>query len=467
MPERVESIPTGMRGRQLLPWMVVEGILVLAFLFSWTASDLAGALPVLLVPLLGGLVLALGESDFSLLVLFSVLYALAWLELLPTNYGDLGLFFVIPGLVAFTRVTRTIVSEPTSPVRGVGRAVSALLVVVCLSVLVSALTSVLGGWSTQQIARSSFVLLLVMLIIWIFATTPRSSVHVRVLYYVLAFGCAAACLTLPFFAGSVDLGKKTVSMLFGNVSLNLVGMVASAVSLMLLAALFDKDRPVRLFVVVAGISVMLAVLAYSRSRGAWFGFAVGLLYMLFRLRSLRLVFVMACCAGLLLSTELFRSALLERAEASNASDPAFVTRLFLWRSAASAFVKNWLFGVGVEGFRHVKYSYGFPRLWDPLDMHGAHNLFLEQFVGLGLFGGVSFLLLPAIAISRVSRFLRGDRRMELSGLATGLGAALVAFCSHCLMDSPGWHAATFAMFGVLTGLSLAMVRSGVGQGGLE
>jgi len=205
------------------------------------------------------------------------------------------------------------------------------------------------------------------------------------------------------------------------------------------------------------IIVLLAALAYTRSRGAWVGLGAAFVYYLARTRTLRLTLVAAVAIAALLSVDVLRSSLLSRVEATSAQDPSLMGRLLLWRWALRVAQDNWLLGVGMENFRFVKHLYEYPDFLDVHRVFNTHNLYLEFLADLGFGGLFGLLWLQIGSVVRLDRLVRREGRPN-RGIGLGLNAGIIAFSVHGLMDSLTWQHGAFILFGIVVGLAMCVRR---------
>jgi O-antigen ligase len=129
----------------------------------------------------------------------------------------------------------------------------------------------------------------------------------------------------------------------------------------------------------------------------------------------------------------------------------------LWVYALRILKDNWLLGVGMENFRIVKHTYGYPLPLSVGRVYNTHNLFLEFFVDLGVTGLLSLLYLLGRAFSQLDRRVR---RTDVEGrvLAVGLNAGLLAFAVGGLLDCVTWQHGAFMLLGLLVGMLLSVER---------
>jgi len=460
--QRIDGLPRSPRVHGVVPLLVVELVCILAFAVLMAAGKSGSALAVLIGPMQIALVIALLRSDMLLLSYFSLVSPLATVELLPLGYQKFALQVGVLGLIGVLALLDH--SRPGQPPRrAMPPGALAALQVMAVAIVLATIHAVVRGWWSMWMLRLTSEMLFVLLAVWIFSTVPRTLHDVRELVYFLAFGYVLACLAIPFITSLPALltSTKVIDSPFGGgarANMNLVAMAAGPIAALLLGVLHDPVKPHLKAWLAMSVTVLVTTLAISQARGAWLGFGLAVLFLGVRFRSLALVVLPLAGASFMFLVGALRNAVEARVEQTGLQDPSLVGRLLLWATAAKVFASNWVLGIGVENFRQLKYSYGFPRFLDPLTWHGAHNMFIEAFVSTGIFGGTAFLFLPFYAVTGLERRIRARKLEGHRGLAAGVNAAIIAYGVHCLMDSPGWHAPTFLLWGVLLGLALALQR---------
>lgn len=439
---RIQSVP-------LRVFLVLEAVCLGSFLaglgfgLGWMASVFL-VLPVLMVGFL-----PLVDSHRRILLSFAALFPLTLVEFLPHLFREVVVFAGMLGLVFVTQVFDPLVRDVRER-NPVPSHVKLLLGVMVMAIALSCGHAYLGGWLSIKILRYSFGLLTVLLAVWVFASVSKDEDELRRVLLVLVVSTAVACLPLPFFATAA---RKVFLTPFGDMNLNLVGMFGAALALVGLGQMMTASGKERVVLMLA-VAVLVFVVIFTRARGAWVGFGLGYLYLAVRTRSAKLVLVLVGVLAVLFISEGLRVAVEERVQQTGIADYSLMGRLLLWSTGLHAFRENWLFGIGVEGFRFLKYDYGFPRPLDPRNWHGTHNMFLEQFVSLGLFGGVAFAVLPFVTALRLDRFARRLATGQSRTLAVGLNAGLIAYAGHAMVDSPGWHIPSFVVWGLLVGCAI-------------
>jgi len=205
------------------------------------------------------------------------------------------------------------------------------------------------------------------------------------------------------------------------------------------------------------MAVVLSTLVLTKSRGAWFGFGAAVLYALLRVRSGWLWTLVVLAVLLLLGVGSLRGILLSRAGETSEGDPSFLGRVALWVYAWKVIKANWLLGVGFDNFRYVKHFYGYPEpLWYTVRFH-THNILLEMFTDLGIFGFLGGCWLYLRTLVRLDRVVRA-KSPDSWALALGLEAALVTFAAHGLVDFVVWQYGALSLLGVLLGLGISVSR---------
>lgn len=447
-------------GNALLSFLAVEFICVAAFLMlagqgrmEWAASMLFGPLQLLAWALL------LGDS-FSVLVCFSALLPLATAEFLPHAYVQ---FAYYPGtvlIIAVLLLTRFVYAGGVPPSR-LSRWEQVPLVALAVVVVASCANATLRGWGNKHLIMSTLLAIELLATTYFFAVVPRTVRHVRVLLYVLiamSVLAVAVVASLPPPVGEGGaLGGKVARTPFGVLNLNSFGCVTAVVAAAIVGLLVDEQRALgRLLLGFALVSV-LVMLVMTKSRGAWVGFGLAFLYLLLRSRSLWLFVIAAGACAIVLSSEVLFRVVSVRAGETSVHDNSLWGRLLLWRYAWTVGLDNWMLGVGMDNYREVKHVYGFPQPRSYALRYNAHNLYLELFADLGIPGVLGFVWLLIRSLLHSLR-LAGPGHPRARGPALALGAGLIAYAVHGLVDAFTYQHGTFVLLGVLIGLSLCLNR---------
>ena len=399
------------------------------------------------------------RKDYYLLLFFSALIPFACLELLPTAYVWLVLYASTLGFVLLMRAACS--PRTQSPATKLVPSERVPLQVLAVCIVVSGVVALLRGWFSFTVVKHAILGWGVILTIWAFAVVPRSVHQVRLVVYALAAASVLACVSLLVLPGAVNsntvFGGKTIVSVFSTVNLNAFATMVAVMAAIQIGTLLDARRMWTRIGLLLGTAVLLAVLVYTKSRGAWLGFGCAFLYLVFRGRSKLLPLLGLLVLAAFLSMETLRLLILSRATVTGTEDPSLLGRFLLWKYAWIVFKDNWVFGVGLQNFAFVKHFYGFP--WPKLfgSAYNAHNLFLEILVDLGVIGFVAFVGLIVGSLVRLDRVVR-RHRVQARGLSLGLGAGIIAYSVHGLLDCVIWQDSVFMLLGVVLGLAMCLRR---------
>lgn len=195
---------------------------------------------------------------------------------------------------------------------------------------------------------------------------------------------------------------------------------------------------------IATAALMIAVLLLTKSRGGYIAFAAGALALLFLLGGTRGRLRWAALAALVVAGGMALGWLMSNGglgpgTPTEALDTESLT--FRWRvwKYASLVISDFPYtGTGMGAFNEVAASlYGYYSQRQP----GAHNLFLQVALDLGIPGAIAF---AALVIAALARGLRAQRALEhdgdaaLSFLAAGGLAGLAAVLVQGLIDIAAW-----------------------------
>ncbi len=457
--EMASAIPVP---RRALGWFLAIEVLCLAgfSIFLWL-GDQASALIFLVGPLQILAFALLARTDYWLLLYFATLLPATALELLPYGYAHVVFYAGTLGLLLFLRMTRFVAAKESSRSGRLAAVEHMPLAILATWIVLAGANAVLRGWVSWYLLHYTMVALEVLLVVWFFAVIPQSLRQVRILVYAMAGSYAVVCGLLPFLVTRVAGGflGKTLETPYAVVNLNVLATHVGVFAAVGIGAALDAKRILGRFVLSVAVVMLLAVLLFTKSRGAWLGFGFAFLYILVRTRSFGFLLLAGIAVLGLLSVDVLRIGFLARVEQTSAQDPSLWGRFLLWQYAWDIFKGNWFFGVGMENFRYVKHLYGFP--W-PASFGIAYNtnsLPLEFLVDLGVVGLASFLWL------NVSTFLRLDRLARMPAvrgkrLAMGLNAGIIVYATHGLLDCVIWQHGAFMLLGVLLGLAMCVHRLG-------
>ncbi len=191
----------------------------------------------------------------------------------------------------------------------------------------------------------------------------------------------------------------------------------------------------------AAVLLMVGVLALTQSRGGYLAAGVGgVVFLLLMARRRRFLWplvalVLALCVVLGLREWSHGMGMLTP-EALNTESLVF--RWHVWRYAVLLVGDFPFTGVGMGAFNDAAFAlYGFDGFRQP----GAHNLFLQVALDVGIPGLIALLVLMGAVLARGVRAFARLRRLEdalLWPLAAGCIAGLAALLTHGLIDIGTW-----------------------------
>jgi O-antigen ligase len=408
---------------------------------------------------LGALAL-LFKSDLRMLAYFVALLPLTAIELVPYNYMHFVMYEAVLGLIVFLRLTTFLDVQRGSTASSPLTWYRAPIILLGVCVGLAYLNARAHGWLSSYVSDYSVLAIQVLVFAWLVATVPRSIGQLRQIIYTASVGYAVMCVVFPFVASSVAPGSsgKTLQVGHAYVNLNAVAAHAAVFAAVATGAALDARRIIIRVLLLVVAFLLVVVLVYTKSRGAWLGFGLAFVYMIARTRSYWLILPAAVVLALLLSLDVFSGALVSRVEATSSDDPSLLGRFLLWKYALVVFKDNWLLGVGMENFRVVKQFYGYPEPFWYAVRFNTHNLFLEFLADLGVAGTGCLLWLLGGTFVRVDRIARLPTLSKRSWLAVGLNAGLIAFVTHGLFDCIIWQHGAFMILGLLIGLCLCLQR---------
>ncbi len=278
------------------------------------------------------------------------------------------------------------------------------------------------------------------------ADVPRI---LRALVLGAAVSAIVALILIPAGAVVTDAAVPRIRGLFGspnNLALVLERALPLAFGFALMAA---RDRERRLAWTAFTIVAVGLVLTFSR--GAWVGALLGISVAALPLwlvlpritRAVSLVTVGLAAALIALTAGFDRLGAVFRA-----GDAGGERRLAVWDAAWRMIQDNWVFGVGPDNFLHHYRAYLRPDAWREPNLSHPHNLVLDAWVSVGIFGLIALAVIVAlfwIDWLRVARRVPAPERP----LAYGLAGAMVAALAHGVVDHSFFLPELAAVFWVL------------------
>lgn len=257
-----------------------------------------------------------------------------------------------------------------------------------------------------------------------------------------AFAIGRALITDSRRAGTLGSGANGYGTLI---------ILCSGVAL---GYLLSRDERRRWPALVAYVAVASVALAFTLSRGAWLGFFTMLVVLaLWNPQFRRWLWL-----GLLpLAVAFTAIPRLAPRLLSIFTAEAYLSRVYIWRSAWRMIQDHPLTGVGAGVFMHVYGAYVQPGASEQSVAY-AHNLFLQVWAEFGLIGFVIFLAI-------LGRVLYMSFRLARTGdsLYQGIFAAFLGVLVHQQVDIPIWGIEVGGAFWLLVGLTISLYVHEMGK----
>jgi putative inorganic carbon (HCO3(-)) transporter len=207
----------------------------------------------------------------------------------------------------------------------------------------------------------------------------------------------------------------------------------------------------------AAYGMMGTVLILTKSRGGYLAGAIGFTTILLYTRRTKLALGLVVAlmgVGVWLSQDA-----VPRGDAivGRIADPGtWEFRQEVWRIAIWMIGDFPFTGIGMGTFNQVATRlYPFP----PTDNPGAHNLYLQVGVDLGVIGLVAFLALLALALALANAAVRisgSNGNDPLHILTIGAFASLAGYCAHGLIESGVWGTRAAIVPWLVIGLAVSL-----------
>ena len=219
----------------------------------------------------------------------------------------------------------------------------------------------------------------------------------------------------------------------------------------------EKDwwrKPNYLFAFVAGA----ACLIYTWARGAWLGFLFAAVVFLLMWNRRTMGVLLAAVLALPVAVPFLPESIVSRfSSIGDLTDTSTNYRVYIWRGSTNMLKDYWLTGIGVgeQAFDKIYPYYSFAGIEKAPH---AHNLFLQLFIEVGIFGFLVFVaMLLCVFQTGFSLAKHGeDKTVRLCGCGAlcGVLAALV----QGMTDYVWYNYRVFFVFWLMIGLVSAAHR---------
>lgn len=301
------------------------------------------------------------------------------------------------------------------------------------------------------------------------STTNKKMINVFYLYVVIVLLHSLHVI----FQGQVT-GKRAFGIL-GVYYIDFAGLGSLTTFILLL---FNKGAK-RVFFVLLFVIITLG-LVVTGTRNAWISTAFAIItligYLFFnskrvQIRKSVLVFFAVLIAGLIILSSVSSGVNVEKRLDVNkqtvtlTNDPesvgtnSFVSRIMIWHTAYSAFLKHPIIGIGVYAFKHTSQLYyvipkGFYKLW--VEGRTPHITYLQVLTETGIIGFIMFI----IFIGSVIRYLISSLKLPNSKndimLMLMIGWSLVYIVFSMTMTESWLYGPYIVWFGVLLGFLITL-----------
>jgi len=203
---------------------------------------------------------------------------------------------------------------------------------------------------------------------------------------------------------------------------------------------------------------MLLALLFTKSLGAWLGFGVAAIFLLwyfvcqFKPIIRNSYFIIP--ATLFVVAVIF---LINKLGIGRITD-SFAARKEVWQVSWYLIKQHPIFGIGLGPFPKI-YTETIPQVHFPpinwMQMH-PHNIFLAFWLNLGILGLISFIWILYLFFKKILFLLTTDYRLQTIALAT----AMLVIIAHGLIDTTYWKNDLACLFWLVVALSAALSRFG-------
>jgi putative inorganic carbon (hco3(-)) transporter len=239
---------------------------------------------------------------------------------------------------------------------------------------------------------------------------------------------------------------------------NAVGLFLAPITMIYLGWLKDKGNILSTLWKIFILIISLTVIFFTVSEGTWTGLIVAILVFLFFYLSQKIknkncvkkITITAIVLVLLIiilnpfyfnSTQEKFNQVIQSKSAQN--------RLILWQGSwdfLNKNSKNFVFGAGIFGFPKIQDAFR-----DPLQIEAhiyPHNIFLNFWLDLGLFGAIAFIWIIFSFLKKSYQLIKKYK----SPLVIGLASSMITILVHGLIDVPYFKNDLAVLFWVIVGL---------------
>ncbi len=242
---------------------------------------------------------------------------------------------------------------------------------------------------------------------------------------------------------------------FGNP--NVLGEYLIVIIPVTLALMLSQDSKLRGLLYFLMLAADTCCLAFTYSRGAWLGMALGLLFFVLFLGRYSVAGIIGGCALLPFASLLLpANVALRFSSITNLADTSTTYRINIWRGVANMIKDNLAVGVGIgEGaFAAVYADYSLPGI--EAAPH-AHSLYLQILASSGVIGLLVFVLFVFVLYQLIFSYIASPYTRCGRMLTLGLAAGITAILAQGFTDYIFYNYRVFLFFWMTVGLVRALV----------
>jgi len=206
------------------------------------------------------------------------------------------------------------------------------------------------------------------------------------------------------------------------------------------------------YIIVTGLLIYNLALTYSR--GCYLALIAGLvIYIFFMEKRLITLFT----AGIVFLPFVVPASIINRfLSIANLSDSSTSYRIYIWQATLRILKDFWISGLGqgIEAYNVVYPFYAFSEVSAP----HSHNLFLQVFTELGIFGLIVFLILLLSFFRTLLQLFQKTRNNKTKSFLAGFIAAAAAFLMQGMFDYVFYNYRVMLTFFIFMGIGGAMVN---------
>ncbi|MDR2592017.1 MAG: O-antigen ligase family protein [Chitinispirillales bacterium] len=280
----------------------------------------------------------------------------------------------------------------------------------------------------------------------------------KLIPYIALSGLVMLCVVIgKYFVEGVALSMIFKERLGTSIEINpnfITSYLDMALPCAFFTAFFEKrSLAKKTFFYMASFAFVCAVLL-SATRGSLPGIGILVAYAIWRKRSKRLLLGVALCAAV--ATVTVGAPMVKRiANPTTLEIMSNMGRVELLRSAFKVLKDNhYFFGIGMNNFSQIKFSYGFPQWLDTKRLMSSHNFFVEIWLGCGLLGLLGWLYVNAAIVLSILRKYKDNYA------ANAVAFAIIAFAAHGLFDSVCANFSMMLTYFSLMGIAFFLIKEG-------